>query len=103
LLGQASSKPFRYFDKGNMAVIGAGFAVIQTGRVRLSGLLAWLAWAAVHLEFLTTTSLRLAVLLQWLGSFVTRQTGVRLIVNHIPLSRPNQIIELANAAQEGRK
>jgi NADH dehydrogenase FAD-containing subunit len=102
LLGQASSKPFRYFDKGNMAVIGAGFAVIQTGRVRLSGLLAWLAWAAVHLEFLTTTSLRLAVLLQWLGSFVTRQTGVRLIVNHIPLSRPNQIIELAKASA-GRK
>jgi NADH:ubiquinone reductase (H+-translocating) len=86
LLGQPSSEPFRYFDKGNMAVIGAGFAVLQTRRVRLSGLLAWLAWAGVHLEFLTTTSLRLAVLLQWLWSFVTRQTGVRLIVNHIPLS-----------------
>jgi len=102
LLGQPSSEPFRYFDKGNMAVIGAGFAVLQTGRVRLSGLLAWLAWAGVHLEFLTTTSLRLAVLLQWLWSFVTRQTGVRLIVNHIPLFRPNQIIELANASA-GRK
>ena len=94
LLGKPSSKPFRYLDKGNMAVVGAGFAVLQTGRVRLRGLLAWLAWAGVHLEFLTTTSLRLAVLLQWLWSFMTRQTGVRLIVNHIPLFRPNQNIEL---------
>jgi len=94
LLGQPSSKPFRYFDKGNMAVIGAGFAVLQTGRVRLSGLPAWLAWAGIHLQFLATSGLRLSVLLQWIWSFVTRQTGVRLIVNHIPLFRPNQNIEL---------
>jgi NADH dehydrogenase len=94
LLGQPSSKPFRYFDKGNMAVIGAGFAVLQTGRVRLSGLPAWLAWAGIHLQFLATSGLRLSVLLQWIWSFVTRQTGVQLIVNHIPLFRPNQNIEL---------
>jgi NADH dehydrogenase FAD-containing subunit len=94
LLGKPSSTPFRYFDKGNLAVVGAGFAVLQTGRVRLSGLLAWLAWAGIHLQFLATSGLRLSVLLQWIWSFVTRQTGVRLIVNHIPLFRPNQNIEL---------
>jgi NADH:quinone reductase (non-electrogenic) len=89
LLGKPAHKPFRYFDKGNMAVIGAGFAILQAGRVRLSGIVAWLAWAGVHLQFLSTTSLRLSVLLQWMWSFVTGQTGVRLIVNHIPLSRQN--------------
>jgi NADH:ubiquinone reductase (H+-translocating) len=89
LLGKPSPKPFRYFDKGNMAVIGAGFAILQAGKVRLSGLVAWLAWAGVHLQFLSTTSLRLSVLLQWMWSFVTGQTGVRLIVNHIPLSKQN--------------
>jgi NADH dehydrogenase FAD-containing subunit len=94
LLGKPPSTPFRYFDKGNLAVVGAGFAVLQTGRVRLSGLLAWLAWAGIHLQFLATSGLRLSVLLQWIWSFVTRQTGVRLIVNHIPLFRPNQNIEL---------
>jgi len=103
LLGQPSSKPFRYFDKGNMAVIGAGFAVLQTGRVRLSGLPAWLAWAGIHLQFLATSGLRLSVLLQWIWSFVARQTGVRLIVNHIPLSRQNHNnIELP-IASAGRK
>jgi hypothetical protein len=65
-----------------MAVIGAGFAIVQAGRVRLSGVLAWLAWAGVHLQFLTTSSPRLTVFLQWIWSFLTGQTGVRLIVNH---------------------
>jgi NADH dehydrogenase len=87
LHGKPSAKPFRYFDKGNMAVIGAGFAILQEGRVRLSGILAWLAWAGVHLQFLSTSSLCLTVFLQWIWSFLTGQTGVRLIVNHIPLSK----------------
>jgi NADH dehydrogenase FAD-containing subunit len=94
LLGKLSAKPFRYFDKGNMAVIGAGFAILQAGRVRLSGILAWLAWAGVHLLFLSTSSLRLTVFLQWIWSFFTGQTGVRLIVNHIPLSQQDKDIEL---------
>jgi NADH dehydrogenase len=88
LLGKPSPKPFRYFDKGNMAVIGAGFAILQAGKVRLAGMLAWLAWAGVNLQFLATSSLRLTVRFQWIWSFLTGQTGVRLIVNHIPLSKP---------------
>jgi NADH dehydrogenase FAD-containing subunit len=72
LVSKPSPKPFRYFDKGNMAVIGAGFAVLQAGKVRLSGLVAWLAWARVHLEFLATTSSRLTVLLQWIWFFFDR-------------------------------
>ena len=102
LLGKPSSKPFQYFDKGNMAVIGAGFAILQAGRLRLSGLVAWLAWAAIHLQFLTTTSLRLTVLLQWIWSFATGQTGVRIIVNHVPVSKPNKGVELP-IADELRK
>jgi NADH:quinone reductase (non-electrogenic) len=90
LLGKSSPKPFRYFDKGNMAVIGAGFAILQAGRVRLSGMFAWLAWAGIHLQFLSTGSLRLTVFLQWIWSFLTGQTGVRLIVNHIPLSKQDK-------------
>ena len=50
--GKPAPRPFRYFDKGNMAVVGKNFAVLQTGRVHVSGLLAWFAWAAVHLQFL---------------------------------------------------
>jgi NADH dehydrogenase FAD-containing subunit len=97
LLSKTSPKPFRYFDKGNMAVIGAGFAILQAGKVRLSGIVAWLAWAGVHLQFLATSSLRLTVFLQWIWSFVTGQTGVRLIVNHIPLSDQKKDLRLTTA------
>lgn len=80
--GSSTPGPFRYFDKGNMAVVGKGFAVLQSGKVRLSGFVAWLAWAAVHLEFLATSSLRLSVFVQWVWTYLTGQRGSRLIVNH---------------------
>jgi NADH dehydrogenase FAD-containing subunit len=82
IVAKSAPPPFRYFDKGTMAVVGRGFAVLQSGRVRLSGLLAWLAWAAVHLEFLGQSSLRVSVFVQWVWMYVTGQRGSRLIVNH---------------------
>jgi len=85
-----------------MAVIGAGFAILQAGKVRLSGLVAWLAWAGVHLQFLATSSLRLTVFLQWIWSFLTGQTGVRLIVNHIPPSDEKKDLGLTTASS-GKK
>jgi NADH:ubiquinone reductase (H+-translocating) len=75
-------KAFRYFDKGNMAVVGKGFAVLQSGKVHMSGFLAWLAWAAVHLQFLAQSSLRVSVFVQWMWTWITGQRGSRLIVNH---------------------
>ena len=80
--GKHASRPFRYFDKGNMAVVGKGFAVLQSGRLRLSGFLAWMAWAAVHLEFLGNSNLRVSVFVQWVWTYLTGQRGSRLIVNH---------------------
>jgi len=74
--------PFSYFDKGNMAVVGKGFAVLQSGKVQVSGFGAWLAWAFIHLQFLATSSLRLTVFLQWVWTYFTGQRGSRLIVNH---------------------
>jgi NADH dehydrogenase len=80
IAGKSSPKPFRYFDKGNMAVVGKGFAVLQSGKFRVSGLLAWLAWAGIHLQFLATSSLRLSVFLQWVWTYLTGRRGVRLII-----------------------
>jgi len=82
LTGRPAPGPFRYFDKGSMAVVGKGFAVLQSGKVHISGLPAWLAWAAVHLEFLAQSNLRVSVFLQWVWTFLTGQRGSRLIVNH---------------------
>jgi NADH dehydrogenase len=81
IVGIPAPGPFRYFDKGNMAVVGKGFAVLQSGRLQLSGFLAWLAWAAVHLQFLGQSSLRVMVFVQWVWTYLTGQRGSRLIVN----------------------
>jgi NADH:ubiquinone reductase (H+-translocating) len=78
----SQARPFRYFDKGSMAVVGKGFAILQTGGIHLSGFIAWLAWAAVHLEFLAQSSLRVSVFVQWVWTYLTGQRGSRLIVNH---------------------
>jgi len=74
--------PFSYLDKGNLAVVGKGFAVLHSGKVQMSGFGAWLIWAFVHIEFLATSSLRLSVFLQWVWTYVTGQRGSQLIVNH---------------------
>jgi NADH dehydrogenase len=80
--GQSAPPPFRYFDKGNMAVVGKGFAVLQSGGFQVSGFVAWLAWAGVHLQFLGESSLRVSVFVQWVWTYLTGQRGSRLIVNH---------------------
>ena len=80
--GKAEPEAFRYFDKGSMAVVGKGFAVLQSGNVHISGFFAWLAWAGVHLQFLAQSSLRVSVFVQWAWTYVTGQRGSRLIVNH---------------------
>ncbi|HET9157593.1 MAG TPA: FAD-dependent oxidoreductase, partial [Myxococcaceae bacterium] len=72
--------PFRYRDRGTMAVVGPGFAVLQSGKVKLKALLAWLAWALIHIVSLAQASLRLTVFLQWVWTFISGQRGDRLIV-----------------------
>lgn len=78
--------PFRYFDIGSMAVIGRGFAVLEWGKVKLSGYLAWLIWATIHVAYLADFGNRLRVMTQWAWTYFTRQSGSRLIVE--PLNEP---------------
>jgi NADH:ubiquinone reductase (H+-translocating) len=82
ITGQPAPTPFRYFDKGNMAVVGKGFAVMESGKIQATGLVAWLAWAQVHLHFLAQSSLRVSVFVQWVWTYLTGQRGSRLIVHH---------------------
>jgi NADH dehydrogenase len=71
--------PFRYWDKGMLATIGRARAVGEIGRLRLSGLVAWLAWLFVHLLFLVGFRNRVLVLLQWTWAYLTFDRGARLI------------------------
>jgi NADH dehydrogenase len=70
---------FRYRDKGNMATIGRAAAVAVVGPLRLSGLVAWLAWLLVHIMFLIGFRNRILVLLQWAWAYITWHRGARLI------------------------
>jgi NADH:quinone reductase (non-electrogenic) len=85
LRGQAPRRPFRYFDKGNMAVVGRSFAVLERGRIRTSGFMTWLLWVVVHVMFLPQLQNRLRVQRQWFWSYWTGQRGSRLI-NETPRS-----------------
>jgi NADH dehydrogenase FAD-containing subunit len=82
LAGKAPPRPFRYFDKGNMAVVGKGFAILQTGKIRLHGSLAWFIWATIHLLYVGESNLRFSVFAQWVWTYLTGQRGSRLIVDH---------------------
>ena len=101
LAGKPAPGPFRYFDKGNMAVVGKGFAVLQTGKVQLSGLLAWFAWAGVHLQFLAQSSLRLSVFLQWVWTYLTGQRGSRLILQEAERASTAPAPDLAQMVKSG--
>jgi NADH:quinone reductase (non-electrogenic) len=80
LKGQ-SRKEFQYFDKGKMATIGRSKAVLEIGKLKLSGRLAWVAWLFVHIYYLIGFKNRLVVLLQWAFSYTTYHRGARLIVH----------------------
>ncbi|MBV9519980.1 MAG: NAD(P)/FAD-dependent oxidoreductase [Hyphomicrobiales bacterium] len=79
LKGRKVKRPFRYFDKGNMAVVGKNYAVLERGWLRTSGLLTWLVWAFVHILSLPQLQNRLRVQRQWLWSYFTGQRSSRLI------------------------
>jgi NADH dehydrogenase len=72
-------EPFHYLDKGTMATIGRSRAVAQIRGLRLSGLLAWLAWLFVHLFYLMTFRNRVAVFVDWCWSYLRFRHGARLI------------------------
>ena len=79
LKGRKVKRPFRYFDKGNMAVVGKNYAVLEQGRLRTSGFLTWLVWAFVHVLSLPQLQNRLRVQRQWVWSYFTGQRSSRLI------------------------
>jgi NADH dehydrogenase len=80
-------EPFRYVDKGRLAVIGRAAAVADFGRFRFSGYPAWLLWVFVHLTYLVGFQNRLLVLLQWAWNYFTRNRSARLITGKEPWGR----------------
>jgi len=77
--GRAQPKPFWYWDKGELAIVGRAYAVADLRLVQFGGFLAWLVWAAVHIYFLIGFANRLFVSLQWGIAFLTKRRRVRIL------------------------
>ena len=73
---------FEYFDKGFMATIGRARAVAQLRKLKMWGLLAWLAWVFIHLWFLVGFRNRLSVFVKWIWEYLKYDYGARLITGH---------------------
>lgn len=85
--------PFRYKHDGSLATIGKRLAVIDFGRIKLRGALAWWIWGLAHIYFLIGVRNRLSVALNWLWIHTRDQRSSRLITqgNAVPaLSRTDQ-------------
>jgi NADH dehydrogenase len=77
-------KPFHYFDKGNLAVIGRGKAIADLNWLRISGLPAWLIWIFIHLLYIVEFQNRLLIFLQWAWFYFTFDRSARLITGKNP-------------------
>ncbi len=81
ILRRQPTRPFRYFNKGDLAVIGRSRAIADFGKVQLSGFIAWLLWLFVHIMYLVGFRNRIIVFIEWAYNYFTYQRGVRVITN----------------------
>jgi NADH dehydrogenase len=82
-------EPFEYKDKGIMATIGRNAAVTELpSGARFKGVLAWYMWLALHLAYIIGFRSRLAVLVNWIWSYLTYDRHARIIVAVEPSRRP---------------
>jgi NADH:ubiquinone reductase (H+-translocating) len=79
LAGRQAPPAFRYRNYGTMATIGRRAAVADFGWIKFNGTIAWLLWGLVHISFLIGFRNRLVVMLDWIWSYLTFQSGARLI------------------------
>lgn len=82
--GTTPPMPFQYRHQGNLATIGKGAAVVDMGRIKLKGLIAWWFWGIAHIFFLIGTRSRTAVAWSWLWTYITGQHSARLITQGKP-------------------
>jgi len=75
--GKAPQAPFKYFDKGSMAIISRFRAVAMVGKLRLTGIVAWLMWLGVHLVYLTGFKNQVSALMRWAITFVSNNRSER--------------------------
>ncbi|MEO7352460.1 MAG: FAD-dependent oxidoreductase, partial [Marmoricola sp.] len=105
--GKAPQEPFKYFDKGSMATISRFDAVAMVGKLRLSGLIAWLMWLGIHLIYMTGFKNQVTALLHWTVTFLSNDRSERTateqqIFGRVALQRlPGGVAELVSRPGSG--
>lgn len=96
--------PFKYFDKGSMATVSKWNAVAKVGKLEFSGFIAWLAWLGLHLIYLVGFKTKVATLLSWAVTFLSRQRGQLTITEQQAYARTriDQLEEIAAAVEQER-
>jgi NADH:quinone reductase (non-electrogenic) len=79
VMGKQPDKPFHYRDKGNLATVGRSYAIVDAGKIRLTGFIAWVIWLVVHIYYLIGFRNRLVALFQWAWTYLTYSRSARLI------------------------
>lgn len=74
------SRAFRYWDKGMTSVVGYNAAVLQSGRIRVTGGLAFFLWGALHAYYVPGLRNRLSLRLTWIWSWLTRRRAALLLI-----------------------
>jgi NADH dehydrogenase len=92
LAGDPPPKPFHYFDRGDMAVIGRNYAVANIRGFEMWGLSAWIVWLTIHLMYLVEFQNRLIVLVRWAFQFLTFQRGARLITRSTDTPKQTPVV-----------
>ncbi|OBH90156.1 MULTISPECIES: NAD(P)/FAD-dependent oxidoreductase [unclassified Mycobacterium] len=96
----ANRKPFKYLNKGSMALVSRYSAVAQVGKLEFGGFIAWLAWLLLHLYYLVGHRNRIAAMFSWGISFLGRTRGQMAITSQMMYARP--VVDwVERQAQEG--
>jgi NADH dehydrogenase len=95
-------EPFSYFDKGSMATVSRFNAVAQVGKLEFSGFFAWLAWLGLHLIYLVGFKTKIATILSWTVTFLSRSRGQLTITEQQAYARTRieELEEIAASVQE---
>ena len=82
LIDGRPTEPFRYLDRGTMATIGRGAAVVELPwGSTLTGLVAWLSWLFVHVALLAGGLERSLTIRDWAWNLLTRRRGKRIVID----------------------
>ncbi|HEY7414134.1 MAG TPA: hypothetical protein VH593_03000, partial [Ktedonobacteraceae bacterium] len=103
IAGKEHQEPFKYIDKGELAIVGRTYAILESGPIRMSGSLAWLIWVFVHIFFLIGFKNRFVVLFKYALAYLNlfqQNFGARIIFNrYVHRFQSHREIEQAGVGQ----